>query len=476
MSGDDDFPAGRVPPNNLDAERSVLGAILLRPDVLPQVVELGMAPEDLYHLTYRAIFEAMLALDERRVALDVLTVANECRKARRGDKNTEVLLADLAAAVPTAANVGYYVGIVRECALRRRMIAACGEITGEAYDVRSDTDTFVDQAEARVYDVTRRRDRQSYVPVKTLAPRVIEVAQARFDLNREVSGVPCGLIDVDRLTTGFQPSDLILLAGRPSAGKTALLLHTCLYAAEQGIPCLIFSLEMSKLALAERLVCNEGQLDGQLVRTGRLGRQGWPDLVQGAARISELPLYIDDSGDLSPVEIRAKARRWMSDCNIPHREDGLVLIALDYLQLVNTDASRSRQENREQQVARVSRSLKNLAKELRVPVMALCQLSRRVEKGGTRAGRPQLSDLRESGGLEADADVVMFVHRPQPRKKKDKADDKQLTLTPEQEERKSEIILGKQRNGPTGVVEVLFRKESSRFESLSKREDEEGAA
>ena len=465
-----EFSEGRVPPHNLDAEASVLGGILLRNDALDTVLERGIEPEDFYHPAHRAIFEAMLALSERGQPIDIVTLSDQLRVLAQGRKQpvSEALLADLAARVPTAANIGFYARIVHEKSSLRRMIAACGEVASRAFTETGDAAEFLDWAEARVFQVVQRTERQSYVSIKNLLTPIVNTIQERYDQKRNVTGVPTGYADFDRMTAGLQPGELIVLAARPSMGKTALALNIAqAVAVDHRIPVLIFSLEMSKQSLVERMLCSEARVDYQKLRTGRIEPREWIDLTRAMARLSEAPIAIDDSAASTALEIRAKARRWRSDPMFfsGERAKGFGLIVVDYLQLIR---GRADLDSREREISEISRSLKALAKELDVPVLALSQLNRSVEKREDK--RPLLSDLRESGAIEQDADLIIFIYRDAVYKRREIKG----TQEPQPEDRTAEIIIGKQRNGPTGTVNLTFMREFMRFENQTSRQDTYG--
>jgi replicative DNA helicase len=462
-----DGPEGRVPPNNLEAEASVLGGILLRNDALDAVLERGVEAEDFYHPAHRAIFEAMVELQGRQQPIDVITLADLLKGVEHGRRASvsEALLADLAARVPTAANVGHYARLVHEKSSLRRMIAACGEVTGKAFSDYGDTAQFLDWAEGRVFQVAQRTGRQSYVPIKQLLPETVKKIEQRYDQKRNVTGVPTEYHEFDRMTAGLQASDLIILAARPSMGKTALALNIAQNVAMvHKIPVLVFSLEMAKHSLVERMLCAEAHIDSRNLRTGYIQPQQWLDLTQAMAHLSEAPIAIDDSAASTALEIRAKARRWRADTSIfPDRNNrGFGLIVIDYLQLVR---GRGDIDSREREISDISMGLKALAKELEVPVLALSQLNRGVEKRDDK--RPLLSDLRESGALEQDADVIVFIYRDAVYQRRELRSGRET----EPEDRTAEIIIGKQRNGPTGTITLTFMREFTRFENQSPRDE-----
>lgn len=445
--------SGRVPPNNLEAEASVLGGIFLRNDAIGDVIERGVTEETFYLPTNRAIFAAMVELHEAGKPIDVITVADylKSNKGQRRAAVSESELVDLAARVPTASNIGHYAQVIADKAAERDMISACGEIVGKGFADPPDAAEYLSWAESRVSSVAERKQRQDFVRVRQLANDAMERLTKRHEQKQHVSGVPTGYADLDRLTAGFQPSDLIILAARPSMGKSAMALNVAVNCAlSAGIPSLIFSLEMSKASLIDRMICINGQIDGQRMRTGQLSGAEWPAVAQSMARLSDLPIDIDDSASLTVAEIRSKARRWRRNREMFQHGDELGLIAIDYLQLVHGGAGKHG-ENRDQELGRISNGLKSLAKELGVPVMALSQLNRSVEKREDK--RPLLSDLRESGNIEQDADVVCFLYR-------------EWVYNPTEENRRDcDVIVGKQRNGPIGTIPLLFVPEHGRFEN-----------
>lgn len=452
---------GRVPPHNLDAEVSVLGGILLRNDAIAIVLERGVTAEDFYHPAYRTIFEAMVTLFETSQPIDILTVADVVKQSDRGRgiQGLEGMLADCAGRVPTAENCGYYAGIVAGKASLRRLIVACTEIAGKAFTPGAESTDIVDYAEQRMFEVGQQAARSSYTHVRGVITEVVEEIGAANRAGLDITGVKSGKADLDRLTCGFQPGDLTLLAARPSAGKTALILDI---ARECGIPVMIFSAEMDKGPLVKRLLAGAGKLDSQRMRTGTLVGQDWIVLTRAAAELSQAPIYIDDAkAKMTALSIRARARRWRMDRSVfplqdPKQELGLVMV--DYLQAVKTPND----INRDVAVGEVGQALKDLARELNLPVVAVAALKRAITYA-MRAKPPDLDDLRESGRLEYVTDCCLFLHRP-PKPKKD-GDWWHEDLV--------RLMLAKQRNGPTGTVDLYFRKAFSRFESVARRDDPE---
>jgi replicative DNA helicase len=452
---------GRVPPHNLDAEASTLGCVFFSAPALGEIIERGVTAEDYYLPLHRTIFEALIDLDGKGEPIDLVSVTNRLRARSEGQRSSnvnEATLAEFAARVPTAANVGFYAKIVKEKSSLRRVIAAGGEIIGKAFEDPADVSTFLDWAEGHIGAAAEQAQRQSYVHISKTVIGVTTAIGERQNKGGVVTGVPTGYIDLDRMLAGLQPSELIVLAARPSMGKSALMLNIARNAAtESGIPSLIFSIEMSKESLSERMLCSVGNLDSQDVRTGRLTNDGWATLSEKTSRICEMPIYVDDSPTQTLLEIRAKARKWRRDRNIFPTGEELGVIIIDYLQLIHGSGGGG-EDNREREVAMISQGLKALAKELKVPVLALSQLNRRVEQRENK--RPNLSDLRESGAIEQDADVIAFIYRPC-KYEESKKDDKT-----------AEIIVGKQRNGPTGTVSLVFLDHCGRFENLDERRED----
>jgi len=439
-----DLLAQRLPPQSLEAEVSVLGGILLENEALTRVLEV-IREGDFYREAHRKIFSAILELFERNEPADLITLSEVLR--RRGDFE-EVggieYLNSLVNSVPTAANISYYAKIIKEKSILRKLIHRATEIISQGYGAAGDVDDFLDRAEHSIFEISEDRVRPSFHPIKDIIKSSFKTIEKLYEKRQLITGVPTGFTRLDELTSGFQPSDLIIVAGRPSMGKTALALNIAQHAAiEARVPSAIFSLEMAKEQLALRMLCSEAKVDAHRLRGGFLGESDWPKLTRAAGNLSEAPLFIDDTPALTALEMRAKSRRLKMEHNL-----GLIIV--DYLQLMR---GRADSDTREQEISDISRSLKSLAKELTVPVIALSQLNRRVEERGDR--RPQLADLRESGAIEQDADVIIFLYRDEVYNKSD--DNKG----------KAEIIIGKQRNGPTGKFELAFLDKYTCFENLS---------
>jgi len=438
-------PLSQIPPQNLDAEQSILGGILLENNALAKALEL-ISPSDFYKEAHRCIFNRMLDLYERNSPIDLVTLTDEIVKHDQLEKvGGASYLAEMVAQVPTAANIRHYCHIVREKSTIRNLISSATEIVTQAFENSGDADDLVDEAERKIFEISERRIKQSFVPTKEIVHGSIDMVERLYNRKEMVTGIPSGFTDLDEKTAGFQPGDLIIIAGRPSMGKTALALNI---AQHVGInnkePVGIFSLEMSKEQLVLRMLCSEARVDAQNVRTGYVAKTDWPKLTAAAGRIHEAPMFIDDSPTNTVLEMRAKARRLKM-------EHGLSMIVVDYLQLMK---GRAGAERREQEISEISRSLKALARELRVPVLALSQLNRAVES--RKPPIPMLADLRESGAIEQDADVILFLYRGEVYDKED-----------EDLKGRADLIIGKQRNGPIGTVNLTFLDKYTRFEDMA---------
>jgi replicative DNA helicase len=447
----------RVPPQNIEAEQSVLGAILLDNDAINQAIEV-LTAEDFYRESHREIFRAMVALSERNQPVDAITLTDALRTGGVLEAvGGAGYIAELAACVPTAANAAHYARIVREKALLRSLASISTEIASGAYDSPPNVDEYLDESEHKIFEISERRIRQSFHSMPELTRESIRLLERLYERKELVTGVATGFLDLDRLTAGLQPSDLIVIAARPSMGKTALALNIAAHAAtecEPRIGVALFSLEMAKEQLVLRMLCAEGRVDSSKARAGYLGERDFPKLAQAAARLSEAPIFIDDSSDTSPIVLKAKCRRLMRE-----RNANLGLIIIDYLQLMRSSRPG---ESREKEIAEISRSLKALAKELKVPVVALSQLNRQVETRPDR--RPLLADLRESGAIEQDADVIAFIFRDE------------MYHRDSKEPGVAEVIIAKQRNGPTGTAKLTYLTQFTRFENYAPEEDAFGDA
>lgn len=443
----------RQPPYAPEAEISVLGGMLIDGDAVAKAMEI-VDDTMFYREAHRRIFRGMARLFQRGQVIDAVTLIEELTKTDELDGvGGMTYVGELLDVVPTAANIEYHARIVRERALLRRLIDASSGIIRDAYEPGERTvEEVLDEAEQRIFQVAQSHDREGFVWIKKILYPTFEKIEQLQAAKGGITGVPTGFYSLDDLTGGFQKGDLVIVAARPSMGKTALTTGIALHAAiSHQIPVAVFSLEMSKEQLVQRMLCSEALVDlGRLLR-GRLSEDDYVRLAQAAGHLNTAPIWIDDSGSLTVLETRAKARRLKAD----QPELGLVII--DYIQLMH---SAGESENRQQEVSLISRGLKALGKELGVPILALSQLSRAPEQRADH--RPQLSDLRESGSLEQDADLVMFLYRPEYYLPPLEAQEKGL-------QGKAELIIGKQRNGPTGTVDLFFRKESTRFESFSDR-------
>jgi replicative DNA helicase len=432
-------------PSNLDAERSVLGAILLDNNALNPAVE-HLRPEDFFLDQHRRVFTQMIALGEMQQAIDLVTLTEELH--RRGDLDASggaPYLASLADGMPRVSNVEHYARIVKEKAMLRNLIHATHNIQQRAFEGEDGADTILDNAESSIFALAEDRVRAGLIPVKDIVRDNFERLERIFREGKSITGVATGYGELDKLTSGLQPSELLILAARPSQGKTALALNLAEnISIRGGHPAAIFSLEMSKESLLQRLVASVAQIDAHKFRTGHLSKEDWRRMTDALGVIAGAPLWIDDAGSISVLEIGAKARRLK-------RDKGLSLLIVDYLQLIT---ARGRFSNRNEEVASVSRALKGLAKELQIPVLVLSQLTRAPERDDRG---PQLSDLRESGAIEQDADVVMFIYRPHFFKQ---------GATPEERE-ETELKIAKQRNGPTESVKFVFRSRLTRFEEAA---------
>jgi replicative DNA helicase len=435
-----------LPPQNIEAEESLLSAILVDNTALLEVVEI-LAPQDFYRTAHQKIFAAISDLFNRGEPIDLVTLANGLKeKGHLEGVGGAAYLARLVDTVPMAVNAQHYARIVHDKAVLRRLIEKANAITKRCFQEHGGTEEIIDFAEASIFEVTEKKARQAFYPLSKLIDGNIDFLEEKQKNKSMVTGVPTGFTHLDNLTSGFQNSDLIILAARPSMGKTALALNMARNAAvDAGVPVAIFSLEMSKEQLSLRLLCSEARIDSSRLRSGFFSMEDWDRLTDAAGVLSAAPIFIDDSPTLSAMEVRAKARRLKMDKNIG-------LIVIDYLQLMQGRASA---ERRDLEISEISRSLKALAKEISLPVLALSQLNRMLEQRTDK--RPRLSDLRESGALEQDADVVAFIYRDEVYNKEEANPHKGT----------AEVILAKQRNGPTGDVLLTFLSAYTRFENMA---------
>ena len=444
-----DLLAQRLPPQSLEAEVSVLGGILLENEALSRVLEV-IREGDFYRESHRKIFSAILELFERNEPADLITLSEVLKKRAAFEEVGGIeYLNSLVNSVPTAANISYYAKIVKEKSILRKLINRATEIVSQGYGDAGNVDDFLDRAEHSIFEISEDRVRPSFYPIKEIIKSSFKTIEKLYEKRQLITGVPTGFSRLDELTSGLQPSDLIIVAGRPSMGKTAFALNIAQHAAiEARVPTAVFSLEMAKEQLALRMLCSEAKVDAHRLRGGFLSESDWPKLTRAAGNLSEAPIFIDDTAGLTALEMRAKARRLRAERNL-----GLIIV--DYLQLMR---GRADSDTREQEISDISRSLKGLAKELNVPVIALSQLNRRVEERGDK--HPQLADLRESGAIEQDANVIIFLYRDEVYNKS------------EENRGKAEVIIGKQRNGPTDRFELAFLDKYTCFENLSSISEE----
>ena len=449
----------KLPPQNIDAEQSILGAILIENSALDRTVETLIA-DDFYRESHRRIFGAMLDLSEQGEPIDLITLPDALKKKDELERVGGVTyLSSLVNVVASAANIKYHCKIVREKAVLRNLITTATNIVTKGYEDSDDVDQFLDDAEKTIFEIAEKKIRPSFFTTKQIVKDSFEMIERLYDRKEMITGVPTGFTQLDEYTAGLQPSDLIIVAGRPSMGKTAFCLNIVSNVAiERKMPVAIFSLEMSKEQLVIRMLASEARVDASKVRTGRLAQADWNSLTSAAGGLSEAPIFIDDSSGLNVLEMRAKSRRLK-------REHGLELVIVDYLQLMRGHGNA---ESRQQEISDISRSLKGLAKELACPVIALSQLNRAVE---TRTDRkPLLADLRESGAIEQDADVIMFIYREEFYKRCECPQDGQCICG---RRGKATISIGKQRNGPAGVdVDLTFISRYAKFENRTERQEE----
>jgi replicative DNA helicase len=444
----------RQPPYSEDAEQAVLSAMLMDQDAIVRAVEV-VDDSMFYAERHRRVYRAMVSITERGSVVDPLTLADELqRKGELEAAGGKDYIGYLVDAVPTAANVEYHAAIVREKAILRALIQVSTQIVHDAFTGQSTAAELLDEAEAKIFHISQQRKADGFMRIKELLWPTMERIEALQRGGKTITGVASGFNDLDEMTSGFQPADLVIVAARPSMGKTAFCLNIAQHAAiEDHVPVAFFSLEMSKESLVQRMLTSEARVDSQRLRRGLLRDDEFPMLARAAGILSAAPIWIDDSPGITLLEMRSKARRLKAD-------SGIGMVVVDYLQLMQAS---SRAENRQQEVSQISRGLKALAKELNVPVIALSQLSRAPEQRTGDHKKPQLSDLRESGAIEQDADLIMFLYRQEMYDGPLDADGNSL-------EGKAELIVGKQRNGPTGTVNLHFYKQYTRFANWSPRQ------
>jgi replicative DNA helicase len=439
-------PDFRVPPQNIEAEQSVLGGILIDSESINKVIDI-LSPEDFYRESHRKIYELMIELYEKSEAIDIITLTSLAKdRGLLEEVGGVTYLSSLVDMMPSAANIIQYAKIVREKAILRELINVANEIIEKSHEVDLDVEDYVDDAEKMIFQVSEKKFKPSFYHIKDVVKENVKTIWKLYEQKQAVTGIPTGFIELDRLTSGLQPCDLIVVAGRPSMGKTAFCMNIAQYVSmlkDSPVPVGIFSMEMSKEQLVTRMLSSEAEVDHTRLRTGTFSSSELQRIFQAAGRLSEAKIFIDDSPSMSILELRARARRLS-------REHGVGLLIIDYLQLIK---GRSNAERREQEISEISRFLKALAKELKIPVIAISQLNRMVEQREDK--RPRLADLRESGAIEQDADLILFIYRDEVYHK-DKESNKGV----------AEIIIGKQRNGPTDTVRLAFIDKYATFKNL----------
>jgi replicative DNA helicase len=452
----------RLPPHSIEAEQGVLGCALLSPnECLGECIEKlkDAGPEVFYDLRHQTIYEMLAAMYDQRQAIDIITVQQKLKDKGLLDQIGGIsYLAQLQDAVPSAANLSYYLEIVREKFLLRKMIAVCTEATSKVYEFEGEVDALLDEVERDVLQIAESRAQGGVVTTKELVGKAIGTIENYFSRKGVLNGLGTGFADLDRMTDGLHGSEMIVIAARPSMGKTSLAMNIVEHVVlEQKLPAAVFSLEMSAESLVLRMMCSIARVNLRSIREGFMSESDFPKLTGAAGRLANSPLFIDDSAGLSILQLRARARRL-------HQQHGVKLFVVDYLQLLHSTARRS-QENRQQEIADISSGIKALAKELKVPVLVLSQLNRELEKDKSR--KPRLSDLRESGAIEQDADVVGLLYKP------NAGDDEDGAAAEESDGLAVNLLIAKQRNGPTGDINLTFLKNYTRFESAAKVSDED---
>jgi len=444
------LPVEKIPPQNIEAEIAILGSMLIEEEAIAKAIEI-IDESAFYKEAHRIIYRAIVELFSKNSAADIVTLMEELKKKGQLDEvGGPSYITSLTSSIPTAANIEHYAKIVKEKGIVRHLINNATEIVHDCYESTSNADKLLDKAEKSIFEISSKKVAQKSILLKDIIKDSIETIDNLYQRKENITGIPTGFHEFDVLTAGLQASDLIIIAGRPSMGKSALAACIAEYAGiVEKIPVAFFSLEMSKEQLVQRMLCSHARVNAHKVRTGFLSQSDWPRLVNAAGKLSEAPIYIDDTPGISVLELRAKARRLKSQYDIK-------FLILDYLQLMQGPA---RSENRQQEISEISRSLKALARELNVSLVAISQLSRAVEQRAEH--RPQLSDLRESGAIEQDADLVVLLLREE-------------YYNPNMEDKKglADVIVAKQRNGPVGTINLTFISEYTRFENLSRRGEE----
>ncbi|MCM8792130.1 MAG: replicative DNA helicase [Candidatus Omnitrophica bacterium] len=439
----EDIHLEKIPPQNIEAEMAVLGSMLMDENAIVYAMEI-LNRDCFYKDNHKKIFEVIINLYNANKAVDIITVSDELRKLGILEEIGGVsALTEMVNSVPTAANISHYARIVKEKSILRSLISSATQIISLSYESEGNVDEILDKAEMLIFDISQNKKEEQVASLKEIVKENIDTIDKLYQKKTYVTGIPTGFIDLDRRTSGFQPSDFIVIAGRPSMGKSAFVISIAEYVGVvEKIPVAFFSLEMSKEQLGQRMLCSHARVDAHKVRTGYLSSADWPKLTAAAGKLSGAPIFVDDTPAISAMELRAKARRLKIQYNI-----GLIIV--DYLQLMR---SNNKVENRQQEISDISRSLKALARELNIPVVAISQLSRAVESRADH--RPQLSDLRESGAIEQDADLVILLLR------------EEYYNPTEENEGIAEVIIAKQRNGPIGSIKLAFIKEYTRFENI----------
>lgn len=450
----------RLPPHSAEAEQGVLGCVMLSPnECMGTCIErFKDGPEVFYDLRHQTIYSTLAEMFDKREPIDLITLQQRLKNAQLLDQVGGITyLASLPDTVPSAANLSYYIDIVREKHILRRMIQACTDVVGRVYDFEGEVDALLDEVERDILRISESRVQSNSVTIKDLVKTAIGTIEDYHKRQGALTGVGTGFADLDRMTSGLHPGEMIVIAARPSMGKTSLAMNIAeAVAIEQRLPVGVFSLEMTAESLVLRMLCSRSRVNMRSVRDGFLAERDFPKLTGAASKLASAPLFIDDSSGLSILQLRAKARRM-------HQQHGVKLFVIDYLQLLHSTALRA--ENRQQEIADISNGIKSLAKELSVPVIVLSQLNRELEKDKNR--KPRLSDLRESGAIEQDADVVALLYKPS-------SDDDEGGAAPMEEEAVPvNLLIAKQRNGPTGDVNLTFLKSYTRFESAAKVSDED---
>jgi len=439
----------RLPPQDRDAERAILGAVFLEPESINKIIDV-ILPDRFYDPAHRKIFSSMLDLYNRGILPDLVTLKDELLSRNElEDVGGASYLVTLVDSTPSAANIKSYAQILHKKFLARQLIAVATQIAQRGYEEQKEIENLLDDAERLIFNISENRAQQGVQSIRDILSSSFQMIEKLYENKSKITGLSTGFLDFDAMTSGLQTSDLVIIAARPSMGKTSLCLNIAQHASiECGATVLVFSLETAKEQIVLRMLCSEAEVSGHKLRTGYLGERDWEKLVQAAAKLSEASVYVDDSASITVMEMRARARRLK-------KEAGLGLIIIDYLQLIQGS---NRRESRQQEISEISRSLKGLAKEMGVPVIALSQLSRAVETRDKKDKRPILSDLRESGAIEQDGDVIAFLYRPE-------------LYNPEDEPGIAELIIRKQRNGPIGTIKVAFLKDFTKFKNLAKEDD-----